>query len=697
MFIIPYLFTTAAYSQDQKEASQPKKIDMIEKERVRMILVDVVVEDPLGNRVSDLSKNDFHLFIDGMEKPISTFDEHCKKELIKKDEPQQAKADVIEEEVEPRYIIFYFDGAHLSVGGRFESVKATEKFINESMEDNDNVMIAVYANRLHVPQHFTKDKQKLLEALRHVKGDPKLIDDYGMTEWVRLKGSDDMQSLMGNMQTGEQLQKMMDDYKDTKRINIKDIDNEAEAWGYAQENYDKTLRAIECLRSIFALLEPINSKKAVVYFSDSFRDVPGLFYLYAVSDQHELMSYRSQLSIEPQLRDLINDANSSRISFYSVDALGLTAPGEREQEHSIYSALSSLSTDTGGKVFKKSNDLAQFIPVVKEDFSCYYTLGYSPTKEADGRHHVLLVTINNSLLKVRAKTGFTDFKEEEMKSRELLAALLLPHLFQDIKVVTDILPLKPLKDGWESIIQVALNLEEIKLLKHPLREIDFLCTLYGPKKVIKEINQHIKLSLKLDEIDRAPDWIIHQEKCKLKSGNHTLVAVVKDAATEIIGASEFEIPIPEISKDTFTFGSILLKGSLPLEIPLQEKKKTERTGHSHFLIRPDKQFSSSESIGITTPICSTWKNPSERYLDCKVRRRILKGDQLLIEFDEISINDPPDPSSGCYNIVDFIQPDTLEKGIYTYEIELLGKDLNQKANTIFFIKGNDVLISKKPI
>ncbi len=685
MILIFSLSITGGYSKDQEESQKPKKIGMIEKERVRMILIDVVVENPLGERIAGLSKEYFHLFIDGLEKPIATFDAHCKKVLVKEEEVLQAEADVIEE-VEPRYIILYFDGAHLSLGGRYESIKAAEKFIQEGMEDHDHVMLAIYANRLHVVQHFTNDKQQLMDALLKLEGDPKYIDTYAMTEWIKVREGNVSHSLMGITPKAEMYQKMMDDYKNTKRMNIKEIDSEAEAWGYAQENHDKTQRAIECLRSIFALLEPINAKKAVVYFSDSFRDVPGLFYLYNVSDQYQLMSYRSLLSIEPELRALINDANSSRVSFYSVDALGLTAPGQREQEHSVFSALSSLSTDTGGKVFKRTNDLTMFIPVVKEDLSCYYTLGYSPVKKADGKHHALRITIDKPLLKVRSKSGYTDFTEEELKSRELLSALLLPHLYQDIKVVTDIFPLKPVKDAWETIFQVSMNLEEFKLLKYPLKEIDFLCSLYGNNEMIKEINQHIKLTLNLEEIDKAPDWIIYQEKCRLESGKYNLVAAIKDTSTEVIGASEKEISIPEISEDTFTIGSVLLKGSLPLEVPLIEKKKSEDIDHSQFLIRPDKRFSSLETVAIMTPICSTNKNPGESLVEGKVKRRILRDDQLLLEFDEISLNDPPDPKSGCYNIVDIIEPEALESGFYTYELELLGKDLNQKANAIFSIR-----------
>lgn len=679
------LFPTAAGAHPKKDVEEKvKSLSMIEKVRVRLLLFDVVVEDCEGNSIGGLSKDDFHLFIDGMEKPISTFEEYCRsmrhpaheiKAAEEQEDEEIVKGEELSEDfidINPRYIIFYFDGAHLSMGGRIRTIDASEKYIRENMTLNDNIMIAVYANRLRVLQYFTNDRQELLETIQRLKDDESLLDDYGSSEFERIA--------YFRLETQQ--------YKRPVEV----PENCAEATGYAFENYLNTQRALDGLRSLFTFLEPIKSKKAFIYYGDTLRDHPGFLYILlnqsCLNDNLELLSYERSLNIEPQIRKLINEANSVRVSFYAVDALGLTAPGERLQEDSVFNVLSNLSIDTGGKAFKRSNDLTAFIPVMEKDFSCYYTIGYSPESKADGKNHTINITVDTPHLKVRSKTGFIDFTEDEKKSRQLLSAFVLPQMFQDIKVKADLFPIKPSKGSWESMIQLALDLEEFEHLKLPLKEIRFACTLFASKKIVKEIDQLVKLTMKEGEVIDSPYWIVHQEKCKLKPGEYTLIAVVKDTLTEQIGAVEKKITIPEIQDSDLTIGSIMIKGSDPTEVLLKKKEKHEKIDYSHFIIRPNRQFSTSEVIVIVTPICSSHKSFHEGYPDISVKRRLLKESQHLIDFNTLALHDPPDPSSGCYSIIDIIQPNTLEEGVYSFEIELSGDDNHQKTHETFFLHEN---------
>jgi VWFA-related protein len=678
--VICILFFSAAGAPPRKDIEEKAKtIDMIEKVRVRLLLFDVVVEDREGNPVSNLSKDDFHLFIDGTEKPISTFEEHCESTLHLVDKTMAAEAEKKEEapatedlgtdfiDIEPRYIIFYFDGAHLSMGGRIRAIDATEKYIRENMTLNDNIMIAVYANRLRVLQYFTNDRQELLETIQKIKDDESLLDDYGSSEFARTASF---------RQTEYQ-------YKRPFQV----PENCPEAVGYAFENYLNTQRALNGLQSSFTMLEPIKAKKAFIYYGDTLRDHPGLLYILmapgCLNDNLELLSYERSLNIEPQIRELVSEANSIRVSFYAVDTLGLTAPGERLEEGAVLNALSSLSIDTGGAVLKGSNDLTRFISVMEKDFSCYYTIGFSPEERADGKKHALKITLDVPRLKVRSKTVFTDFTEDEKKSRQLLSAFVMPQLFQDIKLKADLFPLKPYKGSWESMIQLALDLEEIKRLKLPFKEIRFAYTLFAEGKIMKEIDQLVKLTMKEENILNFPYWVVHQEKCQLKPGEYELVAVVKDILTEQIGAINRKFIIPEIQDRDLTIGSIMIKGSHPTEVLLRNKEKHEKIDHSHFIIRPNRQFSISEVIVLVTPICSYHKSFHEGYPEISVKRRLLKEDELLIEFNALPLQDPPDFSSGCYSIIDIIEPNTLEEGIYAFEIELSGADNHQKVVETF--------------
>ena len=59
-----------AAQQKQQPAETPKLTESID---VRVIGVDVVVTDKKGNSITGLTKDDFQIFENGIEKPISNF------------------------------------------------------------------------------------------------------------------------------------------------------------------------------------------------------------------------------------------------------------------------------------------------------------------------------------------------------------------------------------------------------------------------------------------------------------------------------------------------------------------------------------------------------------------------------------------------------------------------------------------------
>ena len=132
------LFLTATRAHPKKDIEEKvKSLSMIEKVRVRLLLFDVIVEDREENPISGLSKDDFHLFIDGVEKPISTLEEYCRSTLHQvsdivaageEEDEEIVKGEDLSEDfidINPRYIIFYFDGAHLSMSGRIRTIDAS--------------------------------------------------------------------------------------------------------------------------------------------------------------------------------------------------------------------------------------------------------------------------------------------------------------------------------------------------------------------------------------------------------------------------------------------------------------------------------------------------------------------------------------------------------------------------------------------
>src|SRR5258707_1078414 len=67
----------------------------------------------------------------------------------------------------------------------------------------------------------------------------------------------------------------------------------------------------------------------------------------------------------------------------------------------------TVAQDTGGKVFRNTNNLTDAVKTAVDDSSGYYVLGYYLDQTLlDGKFHALKVKVNRGGAKVRSRSGF---------------------------------------------------------------------------------------------------------------------------------------------------------------------------------------------------------------------------------------------------------------------------------------------------
>ncbi len=109
------------------------------------------------------------------------------------------------------------------------------------------------------------------------------------------------------------------------------------------------------------------------------------------------------LSMYPaDLQEVVNAANRSNVSFYTLDAGGLSAT----RSFGAYDVLRGLAEDTNGRAITDRNDLGIALGAVLRDSSAYYLLGYNSDKGADGKFHEIKVRVDKPGLDVRARKGY---------------------------------------------------------------------------------------------------------------------------------------------------------------------------------------------------------------------------------------------------------------------------------------------------
>ena len=162
--------------QKTPTGEMPKLVENID---IRVIGVDVVVTDRKGNAVTGLTKDDFRIFENGQEKPISNFYEIDGKvakpavAAVPVPGAPTAPAPPKEEigELLKRRIILYIDNLSLAPFNRNRVFKQMKEFVKDVMRPGDEAMLATYNRSLKVRVPFTRDPVQIQQMLDSIAGE----------------------------------------------------------------------------------------------------------------------------------------------------------------------------------------------------------------------------------------------------------------------------------------------------------------------------------------------------------------------------------------------------------------------------------------------------------------------------------------------------------------------------------------------
>jgi VWFA-related protein len=252
---------------------------------------------------------------------------------------------------------------------------AAVDFITKQMTASDLVSIMAYGNRFDVLEDFTADRDRLLSRLQKMAtGEGAGLADTAATS------ADEGDDSGGFVADGTEF------------------------------NIFNTDRKLTALEDATKKLAAYPEKKALIYFASGLT--------------------LTGLENQSQLRATVNSAVRANVSFYPVDARGLTAAspvgdastssgrgtgaftgskqsGQRNSLTGSQDTLYTLASDTGGKALVDSNDLAMGIRQAQEDISSYYILGYYSSNAAeDGKYRKIQVKLVGKDLQSSAKVDY---------------------------------------------------------------------------------------------------------------------------------------------------------------------------------------------------------------------------------------------------------------------------------------------------
>jgi VWFA-related protein len=529
------LFTVAMLAQER---------DLVFRSSSNLVIVDVIVRDHSGKEIADLKKEDFTLLEDGKPQKISVFD-YQRLGTTPMTAPPAATVAVTPAAPERlsvtalpggaryqdrRLIVLLFDLSSMQPAEQVRATESARKFLGQQMTSADLVSVMTFSNELKTLQEFTGDRDLLNEAIHKIAiGEGSDLNTTGDT---------------GDSSSGE----------DTGAAFVAD---ETE---FNIFNTDMKLSALEtAAKTLGALPE----KKAVVYFSSGIN--------------------KTGVENQSQLRSTVNAAVRANVSFYPVDARGLTAiiPGgdashaaqrgsglfsgaaqtsQRNSFNDSQETLVSLASDTGGKAFLDNNNLAQGIVQAQKDIQSYYILGYYSTNAAlDGRYRHIQIRLSPKLqAKVDYRQGYYAPKEfgkftASDKESQLQQALMLGDPMTDLPLALEVNYFRLGRGSYFVPVAVKIPGSAIELGKKGANEVtdfDFIGELRDSKGRLLPTGVRDGITVKLDaenvaKLERRN--FEYDTGFTLPVGEYHLKFLARENRTGKMGTFETTFRIPDLN------------------------------------------------------------------------------------------------------------------------------------------------------
>ena len=419
------LCATTAISQE-KPAPAPTFSERVE---VRVLDLDVDVTDSKGQPVPDLKREDFTVKIGGKPFSIDYFSRVDQGTIHAPDLATASPDQVLsayrkgEEAFVPRNFLIYVDLGFLPPGLRNRSLEAIRDLVTR-LGPEDAARVVVFDRSPKVLVDWTSSKETILSALSQ-------IERQGVG--------------MSRLQAELQTMTLIDSSPRRRGGRIQLVQS------YAQEVGSEIQTMLASMKQELVTLTPLNGKKAFLFVTGGFEFQPGW-----VMAQYASGGFGPAPISAINLRDVSGDvnavvqkANGDEITFYTIDASGLTPEGEPASggetvasrqgasfdpfgtrpavsfiaRQDRQNGLQILARETGGLALLNTNDFERGLSRVYRDVSTYYTVGVNLSGLPSGKYQDVRVEVNRPGVTVRARRGFEARPESEIVRNRALATL----------------------------------------------------------------------------------------------------------------------------------------------------------------------------------------------------------------------------------------------------------------------------------
>ncbi len=534
------LGASAALAQEPAPPAPPIPT-FSERVEVRVLDLDVDVTDSKGNPVTDLKREDFTVRIGKKVVPIDYFARVDQGTIHAPDLASASPDQVLstyregDEAFVPRNFLIYVDLGFLSPGVRNRSLEALRDFVTRLGPD-DAARVVVFDRSPKVLADWTTSKEVVMSALSSIES-----KGVGMS---RLQAERQTLSLIDSTPRGR---------RGGTRTQL--------ARQYGEEVGQEIERMLVSMRDELVTLTPLNGKRSFLFLSGGFEYQPGfVMSQYAGGGSASLTAFNIR-DISGEVGSLVKRANADEITFYTVDALGLTGEGGSasnddplgsrplvsfQARADRQNGMQELAVETGGLALLNTNDFERGLAKVFQAVSTYYTVGVTLAKLDSTAYEDVRVAVNRPGVVVRARRGFQALPEADLVRDRALATMETDLSYNAIPIRLQTAPPTPDKKLYSLPITVTVPASALTFIpegeKATARADIYIGSVDDKGRRSEVTRQEANFQIPTGETaGNAP--LQFTARLMTKKGNYRIVVNVRDNATGKMGTARANVRV----------------------------------------------------------------------------------------------------------------------------------------------------------
>ncbi|MBX7223571.1 MAG: VWA domain-containing protein [Blastocatellia bacterium] len=682
-------------AQDKPQKEDPTALSAV---ATNLVQVDAIVLDKQGKPVPGLTQDDFHLSVDGNPQPITYFSYVSLVEPKSTSQPVSqpgtasklmAPPVTLSAQQHHRTVALVIDDLGLSFSSLHFLRESLKRFALEQLQPTDEVAIMRTGGGIGALQRFTTDRQQLLAAIENLRfnqnsrsRDNEAIRAVNYAPG-NLTGPPQPPATPGS-QGRNPIAEIISQVTDPTRVS-NDV-------GTLREEL-LTVGTLGALNLVVRGMKDVPGRKEVVLISDGIR---------------VLFTNRDNGRVRNALYRLTEAAHGASVVIHTMDARGLStldrAAGSSPVQDYIdgQEGLHFLASETGGSLYKNTNDLNRGLQQVLDQTNGYYVLGY----ELDTAHNnppaaqpaerKIKLTVNQPGLTVRSRNGFLgtvpgkpELGKQNPVATSLTAAILSPFTASDIRLrLSSTFTNEP---QYGSCLQSLLHIDardltftrsddgwntaNVNVVAVTFKDDDLIVDQSERNLVIRLKDEPLKVALENGLLQTITLPV-------KKTGAYQLRVAFKDQASARIGSAHQFVQIPNVEKGQFALASLVVAG-LQANAASSGSQSDSSTDFDPLANPAVRQFKPGMDVVYGLVIHNARLSSSAKIPDVDMQIRLFCNGKLILEGTphQVETRNQPDlkrlQTGGQFKLGPSLKP-----GQYVLQVIVQDKTVSGKEGTV---------------